>query len=929
MRRLVSILAIALLAAACLPVSAGAVFGFNHFDVEFTNEDGTTATQAGSHPFAMTTSFGTNTVQDEGFTIVEEQLRDIFVRQIPGFVADSTAYPRCTTLEFLLKECPLETVVGITASSLSEPGRWAVSALHTLPPPPGVLVRFGFRVAESANIVVDAGLTQEPPYVPIAASRNTPQVVSVLANKIQLWGDPASSAHDEVRGDCGDYIVKFPTLDIPAFDFESQGESCPVEPRTRPFLTLPTTCEEPLKTSFEALAWDGSEDSGESVTHDEEGDPQPFTGCGKLAFKPQVGTQPTSKAASSPTGLEVSLQVADEGLTSLNGLAQSHIRRVELALPEGMTANPSVAEGLEVCTEPQLEAEKLSTPPSAGCPEASKIGAIEVQSPLVAEPVRGALFQAAPFANLADDSLLAFYIVLRNSNLGLMIKQTVKVEPDPETGQLVGITEEIPQVPFSSFRLRFREGGRSPLVSPPLCGTYETRAEITPWSGTPPVTATSTFEVISGPNEAPCPGGGTPPFDPGFTAGSVNNAAGSFSPFQMRLTRRDGDQDLTRFDATLPPGVVAKLAGVSRCSDAQIASAKARTGREELASPSCPANSKIGRLMAGAGVGSQLTYVPGSIYLAAPFGGEPISAVAIVPAVAGPFDVGTVVYRQALRIDPRTAEVTADGALSDPLPHILAGIPVVVRDVQVHVDRQSFTLNPTSCAKEATEAEIWGGGLNPFSPKDDSPVSRSSRYQAASCASLGFKPRLNLKLKGGTSRGDHPALRGVFRPREGDANLSDLVLRLPRSAFLDQGHIRTICTRVQFAADNCPPGAIYGHARAFTPLLEQPLEGPVYLRSSDNELPDFVAHLRGLIDVEVSARIDSIRGGIRATFSDLPDAPVSKVVVNMQGARKGLIINSTNLCAAKHRAQGALQGQNGKRAQIRPLVRAGCGRRPR
>jgi hypothetical protein len=397
----------------------------------------------------------------------------------------------------------------------------------------------------------------------------------------------------------------------------------------------------------------------------------------------------------------------------------------------------------------------------------------------------------------------------------------------------------------------------------------------------------------------------------------------------MRLTRRDGDQDLTRFDATLPPGVVAKLAGVTRCPDAQIALAKQKTGIAELRSPSCPSNSKIGGIEAGAGVGSQLTYVPGTLYLAGPFAGAPLSVVGVVPAVAGPFDVGTVVVRQALQVNPRTAEVTADGAHSDPIPHILQGIPLLVRDIQVNVDRSDFTINPTSCHPFATAAQIWGGGTNLFSTLDDSPVPRQARYQAASCQSLPFKPRLSLKLKGGTRRGAHPKLHAVLRPRSGDANLKSTVVRLPRSAFLDQGHIRTICTRVQYAAGagngaQCPAGSVYGHVRAFTPLLSEPLEGPAYLRSSSHNLPDLVFSLHGLINLEAVGRIDSKHGGIRASFEGIPDAPVSKVVVDMQGARKGLIVNSTDLCARAHHANVGLEGHNAKQLTIKPAMQAGC-----
>jgi hypothetical protein len=283
----------------------------------------------------------------------------------------------------------------------------------------------------------------------------------------------------------------------------------------------------------------------------------------------------------------------------------------------------------------------------------------------------------------------------------------------------------------------------------------------------------------------------------------------------------------------------------------------------------------------------------------------------------------------ALRVDPRSGQVQVDGAASDPIPHILAGIPLKVRDIRVHADRPDFTLNPTSCELFSVPAQLWGGGADVFSPADDAPVSLSERFQAANCAKLGFKPRLALRLRGGTERGAHPALRSVFRPRPKDANLSDLVLRLPRSAFLEQAHIRTICTRLQFAADSCPAGAVYGHAAAFTPLLDQPLKGPVYLRSSNHDLPDLVIGLHGLVDVEAVARIDSVKGGIRATFSDLPDAPIAKVTVEMQGGRKGLIVNSRDLCAKRSRALAKLSAHNGRRRNLRPLIRVSCAKQRR
>jgi hypothetical protein len=510
-----------------------------------------------------------------------------------------------------------------------------------------------------------------------------------------------------------------------------------------------------------------------------------------------------------------------------------------------------------------------------------------------------------------------------------LVKQAAKIEPDPKTGQLVTTMDNLPQFPLGHVSLHFREGGRSPLITPPGCGTYETKALFTPWANPDnPLITTSTLQITNGIGGGACPSG-PPPFSPGFQAGSVNNAAASYSPFYTRLTRRDGDQDLTKFSAILPPGMVAKLAGVGKCSDAAIAGAKAKSGRAELASPSCPPSSEIGDVQAGAGVGSELTYVPGKVYLAGPYNGAPLSVVGVVPAVAGPFDVGTVVTRLALDIDPKTAEARVDGSRSDPIPHILAGIPLKVRDIRVNVDRPDFTLNPTRCSLFSVGAQIWGGGTDLFSVADDSPVSRSDRFRAANCASLGFKSSLKLSLKGGTHRGDHPALKAIYKARPGDANLRRLALTFPRSEFVENANFRTICTRVQFTANACPADAIYGHVRAFTPLLDEPLEGPVYLRSSDHPLPDAVFVLHGIVDAEVAVRIDSIHGRLRATVESAPDVPVSQVIVEMEGGKKGLFVNSRNICAAKNRANADMVAQSERKSSLRPPLTPKCPKKHR
>lgn len=935
MKRFLRAFSVAALFTLLSATPAMAAFGFEDADLTFTDENGDVDTRAGVHPFAVTTEFDVNTVIDaEKGEIPEGTFRDIIVELPPGFAGTPTPGDRCSTVEFLevideYSSCPDSSAIGVTFSRASlQPGpdSFLYSPVYNLEPPPGVAAKFGF-IALAIPVTIEVGVNETPPHNVIASVTSISQAAYFYGSRLTLWGVPADPAHDPIRGQCVDIGGGTPQE---AASRGAPGE-CSLKGATeKPFITLPRACTGPLTTVLRARSWEdpGTWIEEKAITHDET---LGMTGCSLVGFAPEISAQPTTDRAESPSGLDFNLDITDPGLANPDGTAHSDTKKAVVTLPEGVTANPSVAEGLATCSMGNLENERVDSEPGEGCPQASKLGTVEVESPLLEGKIlEGALFIAQqddpattePGRENPFDSLLALHMVIKDPGLGILVKLSGKVEPDPETGQLTTTFDEIPQLPVSHFRLHFREGGRSPLITPPGCGSFTTEASLTPWANPGnTLVKSSTFQITRGVGGGPCPPAGTPPFAPGFEAGSLNNNAGSHTPFYMRITRADGEQDMTRFSSTLPPGLLGKLAGVDKCSDAAIASAKTRRGRVEIADPSCPVNSQIGRVLAGAGVGSQLTYVGGKAYLAGPYNGAPLSVVVITPAVAGPFDVGTVVVRVALKLDPKTAEVQADGAASDPIPHILAGIPLKVRDLRVYIDRPNFVLNPTSCDPSQVRATLWGGGSQVFSSADDVPVPLAARFQAANCSRLGFKPRLSISLKGGTKRGGHPALRAVLQPRPGDANLSKAVVRLPRSAFLDQGHIRTVCTRVQFAADNCPKGSAYGHVRAFSPLLDEPLEGFAYLRSSNNLLPDLVFDLKGIVDIEASARIDSIEGGIRATFAGIPDAPVSKVVVDMQGGKKGLIVNSRNLCDGPSHARVGFDAQNGKELDLKPLVK--------
>ena len=916
------LVAVLVLLALVASVPAQASFSLKEFDVTFTNRDGSPATQAGSHPFAMTTSLALNESKEE---LVGGELKDLTVEQVAGLVGEPGATPRCSTHDFLTQDafqnssCPDSTAVGITevvaGGGVASAGKREILPVYNVVPPPGVAVKLGF-VAFTIPVTIEIGVRHEYPYNISAVLKNIPQPVQFFKSSVVLWGEPADPAHDPYRGNCLNPAKG--TASEPV----SEGD-CPSGLPDVPFLTLPRSCAGPLATSYRADSWEepGLFVEGFSVTHDNAEPPNPigFTGCSQLGFGPAITSQPTSRAASSPTGLDFGLNVHDEGLTSPTGLAQSDIKKAVVTLPEGMTANPSLAEGLNTCTEADLARETASSAAGEGCPEESKIGTVEVETPLLEEPLKGSLYIATPHAN-PFGSLLALYFVIKSPTLGIIIKQPALIEPNAVTGQLVTTVENIPQLPFSHFTLHFREGARSPLITPPACGSYDVMAELTPWSGGAPVTTTSMFQIISGANSGPCPAGGTPPFAPQALAGTLNNNAGNYSQFDLRITRKDGEQELTRFSTIMPPGLTGNLNGIPFCPDSAIETARHKTGAQENNEPSCPAASQIGHTLVGAGVGGVLAWAPGKVYLAGPYNGAPLSILSVTSATVGPFDLGTVVIRFALRINPVTAQVEIDSAGSDPIPHIIQGIVVNVREIHAYVDREKFILNPTSCNPLSIQNTISGAGTNLTTPADDVPVTLTSPFQAADCSNLAFKPSFNVSTSGKTSKANGASLTVKLAyptaPQGTQANIRLVKVELPKQLPSRLTTLQKACTAAQFHTNpaGCPAASVVGHARAITPILPVPIEGPVYFVSNGGEaFPNLIMVLQGYgITIDLVGNTFISKTGITSsTFKTVPDQPVTSFeLVLPQGPYSALTANG-NLCTSKLSMPTEFVGQNG------------------
>jgi hypothetical protein len=786
-------------------------------------------------------------------------------------VGNPRAVPTCPDDVFLKPffgegACPKNTIVGTTLLRSDYNFGPIPAVVYNLTPGPNAPAKFGFR-ALTAAVTLNASIRTGGDYGTRIRIPNASQALPVTGTELRFWGVPGDPSHNAARGG-------------------------PFEGPVRPFLSNPTPCTGPVLTSLRANSWPDPNNYAQAsfLSHDSAHIPVGIEGCLKLPFDPSLDTQVEPAKADSPAALSVNLHVPQS--EPPGGLVTSPLKRAVVTLPQGVRVNTSAASGLEGCTEAQIGLDNANP---ASCPDSSKIGTAKITTPLLEEPLQGALYLAQQDAN-PFGSLLAGYVVVEGH--GVTLKQAAKLDLDPGTGQITATFDDVPQLPFSDVELSFFGGPHGVLVNPGNCGDHAYTSTLTSWSGRT-VKVTGSFAVNRN-----CGTGG---FNPSLSAGTTNPSGGSYAPFAFNVGRNDGEQNVGAIGALLPKGELAKLAGVPVCPEASASAGN------------CPAASQIGQVNVAAGAGPQPLWVPQpgkaptAVYLAGPYKGEPYSVVFRVPAQAGPFDLGTVAVRAAVHVDPITAQISVS---SDPLPQILQGVPIEYRQIRVGVDRPGFMLNPTNCKETAVASTIVsdaGGAVTP-----------SSRFQVGDCGTLGFRPRLYTRLLGGSKRGGHPKLRAVLKAKPGDANVGRVALTLPNSELLDQTHIKTICTRVQFAADACRAGSVYGHARMWTPLLDQPLEGPVYLRNSNNKLPDLVAALHGQVDIELSGRIDSVHGHIRTTFLTVPDAPVSAFVLNLQRGKKGLLVNATNICHGRHRASVRFTGHNGRRRDARPRVTASC-----
>jgi hypothetical protein len=896
-------------------------------------------TAAGGHPYEVVTTIRFNAPADaepEAFR-PPEPAKDVFIG-LPAGLAINSAAPAVCSMTQLTEGEGLEDGTGCAPASQvgtvevdvdlgGEVGQVPGIPLFNMGSTPGAASQFGFGLL-GVSIVTNTELAAGSSSEASLKIQNLTQTLGIVGMGVSLWGVPADPRHTPDRA-C-------PHEALPG---EFGGPSCAAGVPARGFIRLPTACTGPTITSLRTDSWThpGNFKSAEAESHlapgilgdptdlggypvpypgldsIQWGAPQGFTDCDQPPFNPSMEIQPTSHSADSPTGLDIGLKFPQTGLDDPEGIAESDLKSASFTFPQGLAINVAVANGLDVCTAAQID---IDAPGPASCPDSSKLGTVEIQSPALGDALRGSIYAAAPAAG-ATGSALPVYLAAEDEDT--VVKLAGRVATDGSSGPLVTALEGVPQIPIASLDLHFFSGQRAPFVTPPTCGAYSSVGSFVPWARSETVTRTSEFSITSGAGGAPCAGKlADLPFKPGFSAGVTNPVAGATTAFTMQLSRSDGQQELSALDLSLPAGLMASLRGVETCSDAGLRAAafSGHSAAAEVARPSCPPASKIGSLTVAAGAGTEPFYLKtGKLYFAGPYQGSQLSIAAIVPLLAGPLDSQTSVLRMPLQIDPRDGHLSLQVSLQG-----LGGSGLKLQSLAMNLDRPGFLVNPTHCLPGSIKGRVGGSG--------GAVADVSAPFQIVDCGALGFAPRLRMQLLGGKAalhHAAHPQLGATVDGLQGGANLRRVDITLPDSEQLDPAHIHEICMNAAFARDKCPKGSRYGSLTVVSPMLEKPLGGSMYMRPSRHKFPDLVATLRGQLNVDMVGRIAFSGGRLRFVFDSLPDLPISKFALTMFGGNRGLLVNNRNLCAAPVRSSASLEAQNGKAVNRSVRAKVRCG----
>jgi hypothetical protein len=910
----------------------------------FSNADGTLDTQAGSHPYEATFDFDLATIFNQATdtaSLAGEEIRTLEVGLPPGFVGNPGAVPQCPREQFDAEQCSKESMIGITTAYFAEVTPLSFP-IYNLVPPPGVPAEFGFTI-QGLNTYLDAGVRSGSDY-------GITEHVSAIAQKAitqavtTLWGDPGEPSHDRWRNGLIGGCTREQLEDVYPGSAENRCTTGSTAVN-KPFLTLPTSCGGALPFVLHATSWTGEKSERRFYSHDsngnvtEPGDPGAtgFTGCENLAFGPSFTVLPDTANADTPAGLTVDVRPPLGGLENVEGLSSADIEDTTVALPPGLVINPGQAAGLQACQAGQdgltTEAERASGgedngPPS--CPNASKVGTVKAKTPLLEgsgeRELEGNVYvmQSDPphlklLAAFSADGVNVKLVL--NTELCQSAGETIDGSTCQAAGQLITKVANIPEFPVSDFKLSFSGGAQAALDTPTQCGTYTATSDFTPWSSPFAVDfmPTAAFGIAAGPGSGACPSSPMA-FSPSLTAGSTTDQAGGFTDFSLLLQRGDGQQRIEKLSFKAPQGLSGVLASVPLCDEAD---ANAGT---------CPLASHIGHTVVSSGPGPYPLVLPQPgepelpIYLTGPYKGAPFGLSIVTPVLAGPFDLGTVVTRAKIEVDPHTAAITVT---TDPLPQVVAGVPTDLRSIDAVIDRPGFMFNPTNCNPQsfsgtATSAQGAQAGI-------------SSPFGVGSCQSLKFAPKFAVSTSGRTSKANGASLTAKLsypNAAQGtQANITRVKVDLPKQLPSRLTTLQKACTSAQFEANpaGCPPASIIGHATVHTPLLPVPVEGPAYFVSHGGEaFPSLIMLLQGDgVTVELVGTTFISKAGITSsTFKTVPDVPFSTFTLTLPQGKFSALAANGNLCASKLAMPTEFLAQNGlKINQTTKIAVTGCAKK--
>jgi hypothetical protein len=862
-----------------LAAPAGAKMNITSFSTSSSD------TQAGGHP-DLTTEF---TLGEPG---VDESARNVIFNAPEGLFGNPGAILKCTSDDFALEECVPNSQAGVVTVYANYEGDQnlllGTAPIFNIVPGPDQTALFAFIVPQlQIPIQIPVEVRTGSDYGLRFTVAELTQVAPLAGAKLTFWGFPLGEAHDSQRFAKG---APGEPSGCPGLADASCQSGVKASLTNKPLIDNPTLCTgKKLPTTLEVQSYQDPEHR--SV----EGGQYPATiGCQKEVFKPVLLADLTTK---NPMFF---------GTTP----APSQLRTSVVTLPPGLTINPDAADGQTACSEADAH---FGTEGPASCQNTSKIGTFQINTPALEGPLIGSLYIGEP---KPDEQYRVFMVA---DGFGVHAKLAGVVRPDPTTGQVTIIFEDLPQVPFDDIQFHLFASDRGLLATPTSCTSYELASHFYPWNVTAPdVISTEFINLDSGPNGSLCPGE-TRPFHPRLQAGTSDSVAGNYSSFTLRLDRDDGDQFLGDLNFKMPPGFTGNLRGIAYCPEGAITAAEHNLGRNEQLNPSCPAASQVGTTNVAAGPGQHPFHAYGKMYLAGPLKGAPISLVAVTPALAGPYDYGVVVVRVALHVDPLTAQVTAE---SDRVPSIIGGIPIRLRSIQVNIDKPDFTINPTNCSPFTVDSQGIGdqGTVTDF----------SSPFTVVNCSTMNFKPKMTVKLMGGrkaTHRTVNPALRFDLKTRPGDTNIKAISVTLPSAFEIDQRHLGNICSEKQLAQTECAGRTPIGEASTTTPLLDAPLSGPVYAVSGSGGLPRLAFILDGQVKLIPRAEEKTVGiGKLQTTVPVVPDAPIGHFRLDVFGGKRGYLINTRDICKRTPVVGIDYTAQSGRTRSERVAVKATCGK---